>query len=172
MAVLLSMFLVACGEDEKEKEPSPADENESSEVENDSEEENNEISDTHLDNGDYVYEIKEVEQITSQYDDTQILAVELTFTNNTGDPTSPWMSQGIKAEQETDATVELLNGANGLFPDDYKTELVEMGDTDIKPGATVDAVIGFEILYPGEPVNLLDFSFDDTVSFERVVETE
>ena len=82
------------------------------------------------------------------------------------------MALGIKAEQETDVTVESLNGANGQFPEDYKPDLVEMGDTGIKPGATVDAVIGFEIIYPGEPVKLTNFSFTDEVLFEKVVETE
>ena len=108
----------------------------------------------------------------SQFGDgTQILAIELSFTNNTDEPVSPWMSLGIQAEQETDTTVEMLTGANGLFPEDYKPDLVKMGDTDVKPGATVDAVIGYEILYPGKPVRLTNFSFTDEILFERIVET-
>lgn len=168
--LVISLVLAACGGDSPEKEnPSKKGDEESKSG----------VSDTSIDDGDYVYEIKAVEQITSQYDDAQVLAVELSFTNNTDEPTSPWMALGLSAEQEAEATVEGLDGAtvegldgaNGLFPDDYKTELVEMGDTDIKPGATVDAVIGFEILYPGEPVKLYNFSFTDEVLFEKVIET-
>lgn len=180
LAMLLSMVLVACGDNENNNgndAPTPTDTdndsnnaNENGNTTNDAA--NNDVSDTSFDNGDYVYEIKEVEQMESGFEDgTQILAVELSFTNNTDEPTSPWMALGLSAEQETDVTVEGLDGANGLYPDDYKTELVEMGDTDIKPGATVDAVIGFEILYPGEPVRLYNFSFDDEILFEKVVET-
>lgn len=176
--LFLTLGLAACGGTNSEEQSTNQDnqtESENTEETNkeETEDKNNksEVSDTTLDTGDYVYTIKEVEQITSKYDDTQILAVEIEFTNNSDEPTSPWMAMGITAEQETDVTVETLNGANGLFPDDYKPELVEMGDTDIKPGATVDAVIGFEILYPGEPVKLSEFSFTDDVSFERIVET-
>ncbi len=183
LVIGLTLFLAACGDDSNEtneatkpeentqEETTDMDQNEQ-ETE-DTEEVNADVSDTSFDNGDYVYKIKEIEQMESGFEDgTQILAIELSFTNNTDEPTSPWMALGIQAEQETDVTVEQLNGANGMYPDDYKTDLVEMGDTDIKPGATVDAVIGFEILYPGEPVKLTNFSFTDEVLFERVVETE
>ncbi|WP_193751997.1 DUF5067 domain-containing protein [Oceanobacillus picturae] len=171
---------MACGTDENDVSEADANttadgETEVSEEKANDEEETEEakVSDTSLDTGDYVYEIKETEQLDGKFDDdTQILAIELTFTNNSDEPTSPWMALGIKAEQETDVTVETLNGGNGQFPDDYKTELVEMGDKNIKPGATVDAVIGFEIMYPGEPVKLTEFSFDDTSDFERIVETK
>lgn len=179
LVLLLSAFLAACGDNENKdgndtSNPVGADNNSNNEVDNAKENDsasNDEVSDTSFDNGEYIYEIKEVEQITSQYDDSQVLAVEISFTNNTDEPTSPWMALGLSAEQETETTVEGLDGANGLYPEDYKTELVEMGDTDIKPGATVDAVIGFEILYPGEPVRLYNFSFTDEVLFERIVET-
>lgn len=172
------LFLAACGDDNEDSNGSASGSeqvegttNEESDNQ-DNEDSNGEVSDTSFDTGDYVYEIKEVEQITGKYDDKQVLALEISFTNNTDQPTSPWMALGIKAEQETDVTVESLNGANGQFPEDYKPDLVEMGDTDIKPGATVDAVIGFEIIYPGEPVKLTNFSFTDEVLFEKVVETE
>src|SRR5690625_4982284 len=122
-------------------------------------------------NGDYVYEIITIEEILSKDEDAQIITVELRLTNNTDEPIDPWMAMGLSAEQETEATVEGLDGANGLFPDDYKGELVEMGDTDVKPGATVDAVIGFEILYPGESVKLYNFSYTDEVLFEKTVDT-
>lgn len=188
LATILAVSLAACGDD-NEGDVSAADNNSNDNTEepdtetndsNDNEENENEeepaneVSDSYLDNGDHIFEIKEIEQMESQFGDgTQIIAVELTFTNNSEEATSPWMAMGIGAEQETDVTVEELYGANGMFPEDYKTDLVEMGDTNVKPGATVDAVIGFELLYPGEPVRLYDFrSFDDDGDFERIVETE
>ena len=172
----LSILMVACGSNNEETN-ADGDSTENVEDSINAEEkeeakEKEEISDTKFDNGDYVYEIKSVEQITGKYDDKQILAIELSFTNNTEEPKSPWMALGIHAEQETDTTVETLIGANGQFPDDYKPELVEMGDTDIKPGATVDAVIGYEIMYPGSPVTLTNFSMMDEKIFEGIVETE
>ncbi len=184
-ALVSLVVLSACGDGNEETTTDPVEETsadstetsdesteDADETEEDTQEENDSATnDTTLDTGEFVYEIKEIEQLDSQYDaSTKILAVELTFTNNSEDAVSPWISQGITAEQETDTTVETLMGSNGLYPEDYKTELVEMGDTNVKPGATVDAVIGFEILYPGEPVTLKEFTYGDS-SFERVVET-
>lgn len=178
-SILLITLLAACGGNDDASGSDEPEENQEVSTDNESSESNetnesNEVSDTHLDTGDYVYEIKEIEQMESRFGDgTQIIAVELSFTNNSDVPVSPWMSLGFFAEQETDTTVEQLNGANGLFPEDYKTELVEMGDTDVKPGATVDAVIGYELLYPGEPVRLFDVMAmsDEELTFERTVET-
>ncbi|MEN2467920.1 DUF5067 domain-containing protein [Ornithinibacillus sp. JPR2-1] len=171
----LVLLLAACGNDSNDSGDNggKSSENKTQETNNDNKDEDNgsEVSDTGFDNGDYVYEIKSIEQITGKYNDTQILAIEMSFTNNSEEATSPWMSIGIDAKQETDTTVETLTGANGQFPEDYKPDLVKMGNTDVKPGATVDAVIGFEILYPGEPVKLTNFTFTDEVLFEKVVET-
>ena len=175
----LILLLAACGGEKSDSAGGNSNEDTNTEeqtetIEKDLEEneDKTEVSDTSFDNGEYVYEIKEIEQMESQFGDgTQILAIELSFTNNTDEPVSPWMSLGIQAEQETDTTVEMLTGANGLFPEDYKPDLVKMGDTDVKPGATVDAVIGYEILYPGKPVRLTNFSFTDEILFERIVET-
>ncbi len=161
---ILGVTLVACSSDSDENKSN------SNDGKGTKESSKSEVSDTKFDDGNYIFEIKSTEQLTGKYD-TQILAVEVTFTNNTDEPTSPWMALGIRADQETDTTVELLDGANGQYPDDYKTDLVEMGDTDIKPGATVDAIIGYEILYPGEPVILTNFDFSDEELFKRVVET-
>lgn len=171
-AVALS-FLVACGDSEEATDAESGNDTATTEMnedENAEEESSGDVSDTSFDNGDYVYEIKEVEQIVGK-NDMDILAVEMTFTNNTDEATSPWMSIGLAAEQETDTTVESLTGANGRFEDDYKPELTEMGDTDVKPGATVEAVIGYEILYPGEPVRLYNRSIDDELLFEKIVKT-
>ena len=169
--------LAACGDTTEDANANESDDSTATESTSDATEETeadveevSDVSDSSFDNGDYVYEIKNIEQLDGKYD-MPILAVEMSFINNTDEPQSPWMSVGIEAVQETDVTVEMLTGANGQFPDDYKTDLVEMGDTNVKPGATVDAVIGFEIIYPGEPVTLKNFSFTDEVLFETTVET-
>lgn len=91
----------------------------------------------------------------------KILALHIEFTNKGKEPVSPWMDQSFKAEQETDSTVEVLTGANGLFPEDYEPKLVKMGDTDIKPGKTVEAVIGFDLIDPDKPVYIRPFVGDD-----------
>ncbi|WP_040978323.1 DUF5067 domain-containing protein [Oceanobacillus jeddahense] len=191
LLVGMVLFLAACGDDssnsdtsadtstdkteEASAEETEQEDSDTGEEANDEEEEQtDEVSDSYLDTGDYIYEIKEIEQMEGQFGDgTQIIAIELTFTNNSDEATSPWFSQGIGAEQETDTTVETLMGANGQFPEDYKPELVEMGDTDVKPGATVDAVIGYTLEYPGEPVRLYEFMLfdEEDISFERIVET-
>lgn len=183
--VVFTMLLGACGASGDEKtsgsdpESSKSEEasNDSAEdSEEESEEESEEkLSDDTVENDDYKIVIKDIEQIDGKYD-SDALALEIEFTNKTDESTSPWMAivGMIKANQETDKTIEMLNGANGLFPDDYKTELVEMGDSDVKgDGTTVDAVIGFEIEFPGDPVHLIDFNMTDKPeTFERVVETE
>lgn len=122
-----------------------------------------------IETDDYVIVVNGTEVIEGQYDDFgDILALDITFTNKSDQPTSPWMALVFKAEQETETTVELLNGANGLFKEDYNPEKVKMGDTSIKPGATVDAIFGYELLYPGEPVYIRSFTGDD---YEFMIET-
>lgn len=97
----------------------------------------------------------------------KILALDVTYTNNSEEPTSPWMAMVFKAEQETDTTIELLDGGFGVIPDDYEPEKVEMATTDVKPGATVDAVIPIELLYDDQPVFIRPFMDN---SFEYVIE--
>lgn len=182
----VTVFLGACGasNDEGVSGDSPEVEAEESdevaeEVANDTpeeaEEETEELSNDTVENDDYKIVIKDIEQIDGKYD-SQVLALEVEYTNKSDESKSPWMAivGMIKANQETETTIESLTGANAHFPDDYKPELVEMGDSDVKGGdTTVDAVIGFEIEYPGEPVYLIDFNMSDKPdTFERVVETE
>src|SRR5699024_7584879 len=179
----VTVFLGACGaSDEGVSGDSPEVEAEESDevaadTPEDSEEseEADELSDDTVENDDYKFVIKDIEQIDGKYD-SQVLALEVEYTNKSDESSSPWMAivGMIKANQETDTTIEMLTGANAHFPDDYKTELVEMGDSDVKGGeTTVDAVIGFEIEFPGEPVHLIDFNITDKPeAFERVVETE
>ncbi|WP_086348667.1 DUF5067 domain-containing protein [Candidatus Enterococcus clewellii] len=128
--------------------------------------------DTTFENDNYKFVIKGTEELSNtMFPEKKILAIEIEYTNKGADATSPWMAfaTSIKGIQETDVTEELLSGANGQFPADYKPELVQMGDTDVKSGATVDAVVGFDILYPGSPVKMMDFM--ETGKFERIVET-
>ena len=118
----------------------------------DSSTEEKSTSDTTFEDDSSKIVIKNTEELSSQYDpNKKILAIS------------------IKPIQETDKTEELLNGANGLFPQDYKPDLVKMGDTDVKPDATVDAVVGVEIIYPGSPIIMKDFM--DNGSFEKTIPT-
>ncbi|WP_206859074.1 DUF5067 domain-containing protein [Candidatus Enterococcus mangumiae] len=116
--------------------------------------------------------IKNTEELTSQYDvNKKILAMEIEYTNKGDEAQSPWFAfaTSIRAIQETDTTEEILNGANGLFAEDYKPDLVKMGDTNVKSGATVDAVIGLVILYPGSPITMQDVMANGV--FEKTIET-
>ena len=133
---------------------------------------NSPTSDTTFEDDSSKIVIKNTEELSSQYDpNKKILAIEIQYTNKSDKAQSPWMAfaTSIKPIQETDKTEELLNGANGLFPQDYKPDLVKMGDTDVKPDATVDAVVGVEIIYPGSPIIMKDFM--DNGSFEKTIPT-
>lgn len=102
--------------------------------------------------------IKDYEFLKSQYDENvDIVALTIEFTNKSDEAIDPWFGSQIKAEQETDKTIELLDGANGLFPEDYKPELVEASDVKVKPGATVEAVIGFQLKIKDSPVYIRDW---------------
>lgn len=102
--------------------------------------------------------IKDYEFLKSQYDENvDIVALTIEFTNKSDEAIDPWFGSPIKAEQETDKTIELLDGANGLFPEDYKPELVAASDVQVKPGATVEAVIGFELKIKDSPVYVRDW---------------
>lgn len=134
--------------------------------------EKSEASDTVYEDKDSKIVIKNAEELTSQYDENvKIVAIEIEYTNKGDKAQSPWFAfaTSIKPIQETDVTEELLDGANGLYPEDYKPDLVSMGDTDVKAGATVDAVVGVQLKYPGSPLILKDFMDEGT--FERTIET-
>lgn len=105
--------------------------------------------------------IKEYEFMKSQYDENvDIVALTIEFTNKSNEAIDPWFGTPLKAEQETDKTIELLNGANGLFPEDYKPDLVEASNIRVKPGATVEAVIGHELKFNDSPVFIRDWFGD------------
>jgi len=133
-------------------------------------------SDTIFEGSNGTYEITAVEQMAGEHgDNTRIIAITMNYTNTTDEPQNPWFAIAfdMTATQETDVTIETLMGANGQYPEGYKPEAVAMGETDIKPGATVEAVVGYTLLFPGSPVYLRDSNMasDDGTLFERVIET-
>lgn len=117
-----------------------------------------------------IYEFTGYEFMDGAYGD-KILALTMNYTNTTSENQNPWFAfaTNLKGEQETAATVELLMGANGQFPDDYKPEAVKMSDLDIKPGATVEAVVGFTLADPASGVYVRSF-FDDGAAYEFYLE--
>lgn len=83
------------------------------------------------------------------------LIITYEFTNDSDEliqPGTAWIAC-FTATQETDVSVDDLDVA--FMPQDEKyAEMNEMSYTDIKPGATVEAVISYNINYPDRPVTL------------------
>lgn len=158
--LLLSLLLVltACNTGEQSKESKGETNTEQTKeevVENTVKETEKEVKNENvIEYNNSLYEIEKAEVIdNAMFPEKKILALHLKFTNNSDEAVTIWFTNPFKAEQETDSTIELLNGANGQFPEDYFPELVKNGDdVDIKPGATVDAVIGYDMLDPDSPV--------------------
>ena len=77
------------------------------------------------------------------------------YTNTSDEPQQPgvvWIAC-FNATQETEATIEDLDVA--MAPQDEKyAEMNEMSYTDVKPGATVQSVISYEINDTTKPVTL------------------
>lgn len=173
------LTLAACGSAETTKEAaaessSTAVESVVSEVAS-SDEASPTKNDTIFEGSNGTYEITAIEQMAGKYGDKQIIAITMNYTNTTEEAQNPWMAIAfdMSATQETDVTVETLMGSNGQYPEEYKPEAVAMGETDIKPGATVEAVVGYTLEFPGSPVFLRDMSMigDDGTIFERIIET-
>lgn len=174
--LLLSLLLAltACSNDEKTKESkeetsieqTKAEVVEESVKETVKETEKEVTSENVIEYNDSLYEVVKAEVIDNDmFPEKKILALHLKFTNNSDEPVTIWFTNPFKAEQETDTTVELLNGANGQFPEDYYPELVKNGDdVAIKPGATVDAVIGYDMIDPDSPVYIRPM-FDGNFEF-------
>lgn len=164
--MLLAVLLAGCGNKESTVEEKPventevaAEETKEKEVEEIQEETNSEPNVYEDDSAKVV--IKEYEFMKSQYDDNvDIVALTIEFTNKMDEAIDPWFGSPFKAEQETDKTIELLDGANGLFPEDYKPDLVEASDVRVKPGATVEAVIGYQLKFGDSPVFIRDWFGD------------
>ena len=174
---LSALTLAACGSAESTEDTTA----ESSSIVSESVAESSSVaaeptkSDTVFEGSNGTYEITSIEQLAGQYGDKQIIAITMNYTNTTDEPQNPWMAIAfdMSATQETEATVETLMGANGQYAADYKPEAVAMGETEIKPGATVEAVIGYTLEFPGSPVYLRDSSImgENGAIFERVIET-
>ena len=83
------------------------------------------------------------------------LIITYDFTNDSNEliqPGSAWIAC-FEATQETDATVDSLDVA--LSPQDPKYEVMnEMSYTDVKPGATAQSVISYEINDTTKPITL------------------
>ncbi len=110
------------------------------------------------------------------YDESSpILIITYDYTNNTDElsrPSDAWTDY-LTATQETEATVEELDGFYGLssLGSEYE-ELDEMGYTDVKPGATVQSVAAYVINYPSQPVILVaeDWKSEDKELGTKVIE--
>lgn len=83
------------------------------------------------------------------------LIITYDFTNDSDDlmqPGTTWIAC-FAATQETDATVDNLDVA--VMPGDEKyAQMNDVSYTDVKPGATVQAVISYEINDTAKPITL------------------
>ena len=173
--IILSLMLVltACGETTEENVEETQTVEQTETVEEEPVEET--VEETNIEEvaNENTYEDDNVKVVIKDYEfmegefDTDIVALTIDFTNKNEKPIDPWFGFPLKGEQETDDTVELLNGANGLYPEGYKTEAVEMTDKQIKQGSTVEAVVGFELVYPDSLVYLRDWGGEYEYILER-----
>ncbi|MFU2203630.1 DUF5067 domain-containing protein [Streptococcus pluranimalium] len=110
------------------------------------------------------YKIKSITKATGSMENKPIILIEMTFTNNGNNPSSPYMAFVTDWDvQQTDGTVtKTLNGANGRMGNVENQEAVEMGDTNVNPGATVDAVIGYTLEFENEDVGFITRSTANT----------
>ena len=98
----------------------------------------------------------EVAPANEEYGETSpTLIFTYDYTNTSDEPQQPgivWIAC-FNATQETETTIEDLDVA--MAPQDEKyAEMNEMSYTDVKPGATVQSVISYNINDPSQPVTL------------------
>ena len=98
----------------------------------------------------------EVAPANEEYGETSpTLIFTYDYTNTSDEPQQPgivWIAC-FNATQETETTIEDLDVA--MAPQDEKyAEMNEMSYTDVKPGATVQSVISYNINNPSQPVTL------------------
>lgn len=100
-----------------------------------------------LDLSDKGFIIKSITKGTGSLTGKPIIEMEVTFTNKSKMNQSPYMAFVIDFDvQQTDGqTTQSLLGANGEMGNFGNQDLVKMGDTQVNPGATVDAIIGFQL---------------------------
>lgn len=103
------------------------------------------------------YKITNISKSTSSLDGSEILLVEMDFTNNGTSPTSPYLAFVVDWDvQQTDGTItKNLNGANGAMANVENQEAVSLGDTQVNPGATVHAIIGYKLEDPKGDVGFI-----------------
>lgn len=166
--VMVALVLTACSEDSDAKEGKQPTEK-AEKVEKKEEEKKSNKAESQL----AVVEFKDIEQIEGD-EGEQLLTIEVDYTNKDDEPSELYIDSmfTVKAEQDTEDTVDELDIAFGSLPDDYKPDLQEMTDKNVKPGATVTAILAYEILYPGEPVRLTNPEMgSEEVPFEKIIET-
>lgn len=167
----MMLFLTACGSGDNEIEAisdTGGGEAASREAENTT------LSDTTVETDEYKIVIKDSEIIQADYKDSEYLTLDIEFTNKRSEPTTPWygFARTINAYQETDTTIEELEELLApMYPEDYKAELIDTASSEIKEGSTVDAVVGYELIYPKQHVRLIDGD-DEPETFEKIVETK
>ena len=92
---------------------------------------------------------------TDYGEEKSTLIITYDFTNDSDDLLSPgnaWIAC-FTATQETDTTVDELDVAASPADEKY-TQMNDVSYTDVKPGATVQAVISYEINDTTKPVTL------------------
>lgn len=119
------------------------------------EEVSSETSSNSFEINDHVYKLVGKDLLDIDYIDNKTLALEFEFTNNGEEAVSPDLTLDFMAEQETEKTIEVLFGSP--LPDDYKQEQVDMATKEIKPGATVNIVIAYQLIDENSPVYLRTF---------------
>lgn len=169
ISVMVALVLTACGGEKSDAKEEKQSTEKAEKVENKEEDKRSDKAESQL----ALVEFKEIEQVTGE-EGKELLAIEVEYTNKDDEPSELYIDSmfTVKAEQDTEDTVDELDIAFGSLPDDYKPELQEMTDKNVKPGATVTAILAYEILYPGEPVRLTNPEMgSEEVPFEKIIET-
>lgn len=102
-----------------------------------------------------IKEIKVQEPNTDFGETNPTLIILYDFTNNKSEVLAPdtvWFAC-FNAQQETDVAFEDLDISTSPLGDEYASSK-SMRNADIKPGATVESVMSYQIKYPNSPVIL------------------
>lgn len=93
----------------------------------------------------------------SMFPGKKVLVLDMQFTNNQQQPASPWTTfiLDYAAQINNGATTIDLMGANGQMGNVENQEAVAMGDTNVNPGSTVNAIIGYDYSDPSAVVNFI-----------------
>lgn len=90
-----------------------------------------------------------------EYNEASQLVITYEFTNDSDELMQPGITfiACFNATQETEVTVDSLDVGSSPQAEKY-TAMNEMSFTDVKPGATVESVISYDIKYDGDPITL------------------